>query len=136
MVTPGGYGWPGMAFWTSCAMVCASKTTASPPIAANAASLALSMRRGLPPAVMYKKPAQARNSAAAARPTLVAASSSVLNISTTDCGLLIECPFGLKLAEPGSCGAYPAAAREVVAPEAAENRLDGDHLTFGWRVDL
>src|SRR6185312_6941681 len=62
------------------AMVCASSTTARPPTAANAASLAHSIRRGLPLAVMYRKPAQARNSAAAARPTLVAASSSAPNM--------------------------------------------------------
>src|SRR5207302_10845101 len=113
-----------MAFWTSSAMVCANNTTASPPIAAKAASLALSMRRGLPPAVMYRKPAQARNSAAAARPTRVAASSSVSNNLTMSVGLLIVSPFGLEWETGGSGGADTPAADEVSAPEAGEHRLD------------
>src|SRR5216683_1143884 len=117
-------------------MVCANKTTANPPIAAKAASLALSMRRGLPPAVMYRKPAQARNSAAAASPTFVAASSSVSNSRIIGCGLLIESPFGLECGVHRSRAPDPTTAVKVGAPEAAENGLDGDGLAFGRRVDL
>src|SRR5712691_419304 len=117
-------------------MVCANKTTANPPIAAKAASLALSMRRGLPPAVMYRKPAQARNSAAAASPTFVAASSSVSKSRMIGCGLLIGSPFALKSGGSRSCGAHSTATIKVGAPEAAEDGLNGDHLALGWRVDL
>src|SRR5207302_120677 len=125
-----------MAFWTSSAMVCANKTTASPPIAAKAASLALSMRRGLPPAVMYRKPAQARKSAAAASPTFVAASSSVSKRRMIGCGLLIESPFGLECETSGSRGVLSTATIKVSAPETAEDGLNGDHLALGRRVDL
>src|SRR5206468_3870007 len=69
----------GIARWISPEIALASSTTARPPTAANAASLALSMRLGLPLAVMYRNPAQARNTAAAAMATVLAASSSVLN---------------------------------------------------------
>src|ERR1051326_3648541 len=107
-------------------MVCASSTTARPPMAAKAASLALSIRRGLPPAVMYRKPAQAKNSAAAAMPTFVAASSSVLNNWMMVSGLVIECPFELEYGVVASRVAYPAGARVMGTPEAAENGLDRD----------
>src|SRR6266571_2336188 len=117
-------------------MVCANKTTASPPMAAKAASLALSMRRGLPPAVMYRKPAQARNSAAAASPTFVAASSSVSKSRMIGCGLLIESPFGLECDTARSRVVHSAATIKVSGPEAAEDGLNGDHLAFGRRVDL
>src|SRR5579859_10898 len=126
-----GAGEPGIAFCTSWATVCASRTTANPPIAAKAASLALSIRRGLPPAVMYRKPAQAKKSAAAASPTFVAASRSVSNSRMIGCGLLIECPFGLADDRRHSRAVDAPAAVEVGAPEAAEDRLDRDHLTFG-----
>src|SRR5207244_2512880 len=127
------------AFCTSWAMVLANNTTASPPIAAKAASLALSMRRGLPPAVMYRNPAHARNSAAAARPTFVAASSSISNSWIIGCGLLIDSAFG-RLASArrtSRCRAVHATATvKMGTPEAAEDRLDGHQLTFGRRVDL
>src|SRR5438067_12171507 len=83
----------GIALLTSWAIVCASRTMASPPMAAKAASLALSIRRGLPLAVMYRNPAHARNNAAAARPTLVAASSKAVKTWVIADGSLMLFPF-------------------------------------------
>src|SRR5262249_28529143 len=78
-----------IAFCTRSAITFANRTPAKPPTAANAASLAVSMRRGLPPAVMYRKPAQARNRPAAAMPMVRARSVSLVN-SETISGALIE----------------------------------------------
>src|SRR5438132_8972240 len=89
-----GLGKAGSAFCTSVAMVCASSTMARPAIAAKAASLALSIRRGLPPAVMYRKPAQARNTAAAPRPTCEAMLSRWSNKMMIGCGSFIVAPIG------------------------------------------
>src|SRR5256885_472694 len=105
-------------------------------MAAKAASLALSMRRGLPPAVMYKNPAQARKSAAAARPTFMATSSSASNSVMIGWGLVIESPFGFECGTSRSSPAHPADTVEVGAPEAAEHRLNGNHLAFCGRIDL
>src|SRR5205814_1377817 len=113
-------------------------TMASPPTAANAASLAVSMRLGLPLAVMYRKPAQARKSAAAARPIFVASSSSVLKSWVMELIPAMLSPFEVVKQELGSASATSraAAADEVIAPEPGEHRLNRDHLAFCGRIDL
>src|SRR5437016_6165301 len=105
-------------------MVRASSTMARPPTAANAASFAVSIRLGLPPAVMYIKPAQARNSPAAASPILVAAVVSLSNRLLISVVLATLAPFN------------PTARYKVRAPEAGEHRLNRDHLSFGRCIDL
>src|SRR5437763_10055721 len=125
-----------MAFWTRLAMACARSTIARPPSAANAASLAVSMRRGLPLAVMYRKPAQARNSADAVSPTWVATCNNRLKRSMMACGLLIETPFGLGTKAWRSWTQNPTTGGEVGSPEPAEDRLNGDDLALSGRVDL
>src|SRR5215471_9237016 len=109
-------------------------------MAAKAASLALSIRRGLPLAVMYRNPAHARNSAAAARPTFVAASRSVSKTCVICVGsAMLRLSFVQAVIRDGLSGrtcVRAASAKKVCAPETGEDGRDGDGLAFSGCIDL
>src|SRR5207302_3433679 len=93
------------------------------------------IRRGLPPAVMYRKPAQARNSADVARPTWVATLSRPQNNSVI-ATVFIDVPPRVDVLAAQSCASWPSAADEVLTPKTAEDALNRNHLARGRGVDL